>query len=46
MNEAIKEVVKKAKKVLKRTGLPFWTRYEAEEVWGITDGKTLRFKTF
>jgi len=43
MNEAIKKVIKAGKKVLALSGLPYWARYEGEETWGTTDGKTLKF---
>ncbi len=45
MNEAIKKAIQKGKKVLALAGLPFWARYEAEEVWGINTPEGLKFIT-
>ncbi len=43
MNEAVEKVVKAGKKVLAMASMPFSSKYEAEEVWGIKDGKGMKF---
>jgi len=41
MNEAVEKVVKAGKKVLAMASMPFSSKYEAEEVWGIPNGKRI-----
>jgi len=45
MNEAVEKVVKAGKKVLAMAGLPFSSKYEAEEVWGINTKQGMKFIT-